>query len=79
MRENFDRCRSASDRIRVSRNKKRITNKEVPQKPYSSPMVQKIKSVCCSGTKLYFVKVPFNGPLPKRPPEPMAIFDCLTL
>ena len=44
-----------------------------PRKPHSSPMVQKMKSVLCSGTNPNVVWVPFRNPLPKRPPEPIAI------
>ena len=49
--------------------------KNEPINPHSSPIVQKIKSVLCSGTKLNFVCVPFKNPLPNKPPEPIAIFD----
>ena len=49
--------------------------KVVPMNPHSSPTVQKIKSVLCSGTKLNFVWVPCKYPLPKNPPEPIAILD----
>ena len=35
----------------------------------------KIKSVGCSGKKFKCDCVPFNHPLPKNPPEPMAILD----
>ena len=41
--------------------------------PSSSPTVQKMKSVSCSGTNLSLVWVPFRNPLPCKPPEPMAI------
>ena len=47
----------------------------VPRKPHSSPTVQKMKSVCRSGTKPYLICVPSRNPLPQNPPEPMAIFD----
>ena len=46
-----------------------------PIKPHSSPMVQKMKSVLCSGTKLNLVWVPPKNPFPKNPPEPIAILD----
>ena len=36
-------------------------------------MVQKIKSVLCSGTKLNLFWVPPKNPFPKNPPEPIAI------
>ena len=42
-------------------------------------MVQKMKSVLCSGTKFMVVCVPFMKPWPNRPPEPMAILDWFTL
>ena len=50
-----------------------------PMKPSSSPTVQKMKSVSCSGTYFSFVCVPLRNPLPFSPPEPMAIFACITL
>ena len=46
-------ARYQSDKAKYSESKTRE-----PKKPNSSPIVQKIKSVCCSGTKLYFVMVP---------------------
>ena len=46
-----------------------------PKKPHSSPIVQKMKSVLCSGTKSNLVCVPSKKPFPKKPPEPIAIFD----
>ena len=50
-----------------------MTVSDEPTKPHSSPTVQNIKSVSCSGTKLNLVCVPFKNPLPKTPPEPIAI------
>ena len=50
-----------------------------PKKPHSSEMVVKIKSVSCSGTNFPLVWVPFKNPLPKNPPDPIAIFDWLIL
>ena len=50
-----------------------------PTNPCSSPTVQKMKSVSCSGTYFSLVCVPFRKPLPFNPPEPIAIFDWLTL
>ena len=44
-----------------------------PKKPNSSPNALKIKSVCCSGINCKFVSLPFNKPVPIRPPEPIAI------
>ena len=44
-----------------------------PTKPSSSPTVQNMKSVSCSGTNLSFVCVPFKKPFPFSPPEPIAI------
>ena len=54
-----------------------------PTKPHSSPTVQNIKSVLCSGTKLNFVVLIciktfayfHRSPTPKKPPEPIAILD----
>ena len=46
-----------------------------PTKPHSSPTVQNIKSVLCSGTKLNLVWVPCRNPFPNKPPEPIAILD----
>ena len=47
--------------------------------PGDITMVQKIKSVLCSGTKSYRVWVPFIKPFPQKPPDPMAILLCFTL
>ena len=52
-----------------------MTTKDAPQKPSSSPIVQKIKSVSCSGTYFNLVCVPFKKPFPHKPPDPIAIFD----
>ena len=49
----------------------------VPTKPHSSPTVQNIKSVLCSGTKLNLVWVPCRKPFPSKPPEPIAIFRLI--
>jgi hypothetical protein len=62
----------------ISKIKAIITTVE-PTNPHSSPTVQKIKSVLCSGTKLFFVCVPCKKPLPQKSPEPIAILDCITL
>ena len=56
--------------------KRRMTVAE-PTNPCSSPTVQKIKSVSCSGTYFSFVCVPFKKPLPKSPPDPMAILPLV--
>ncbi len=50
-----------------------------PRKPSSSPATVKTKSVCCSGTNCPVVCVPWNRPLPVRPPEPIAILACAVL
>ena len=47
-----------------------------PTKPNSSASEAKMKSVCFSGRKLSWLWVPSPKPLPRRPPEPSAIFDC---
>lgn len=57
---------------------KKITKAE-PTNPCSSPMVQKMKSVSCSGTYFNLVCVPLRKPFPNNPPEPMAILLWLTL
>ena len=54
-------------------------NSKLPTNPHSSPTVQKIKSVLCSGTKSNLVCVPFRKPFPKKPPDPIAILDCMRL
>ena len=46
-----------------------------PTNPHSSPTVQKIKSVSCSGTNFSFVCVPCRKPFPVACPEPIAIND----
>jgi len=45
----------------------------------SSPSVQKIKSVCCSGTKSNLVWVPSRYPFPNSPPDPIAILDWVDI
>ena len=50
-----------------------------PTKPSSSPATVNTKSVCCSGTNLPFVWLPWNSPVPTRPPEPIAILAWVTL
>ena len=50
-----------------------------PTNPHSSPTVQNMKSVLCSGTILNLVWVPWRSPLPLSPPEPIAILDWWTL
>lgn len=75
IRLNFDRCRSARIIIRIIKPIIKTITRVLPTKPHSSPTVQKIKSVLCSGTNLNLVCVPFKNPLPANPPEPMAILD----
>jgi len=50
-----------------------------PTNPSSSPATEKMKSVCCSGTKLPRTSGPWNRPSPNRPPDPMPIFDWYAL
>ena len=50
-----------------------------PTKPSSSPATVKMKSVCCSGTNRPLVWVPWNSPVPNRPPEPIAMRAWLVL
>ena len=66
-------CRSARWIRRSINARKRTSTPAEPRKPSSSPTVQKIKSVSCSGTYLSFVCVPLRNPLPLIPPEPIAI------
>ena len=73
IRLNLLRCRSATATIRIKNHINPPTTNNEPKKPHSSPTVQKIKSVLCSGTKLNLVCVPCKKPLPENPPEPMAI------
>src|SRR5437667_12740937 len=49
-----------------------------PAKPNSSPTMQKIKSVHCSGINFSCVCVPCRNPLPHKPPEPIATLDWIT-
>ena len=49
-----------------------------PIYPNCSAKTVKIKSVCFSGKKSKLLCDPFIKPLPKNPPEPIAIFDCIT-
>jgi hypothetical protein len=53
----------------------KINNVIPPTKPNSSIKKEKIKSVSYSGRKLRGPWVPLNKPLPRKPPEPIAIFD----
>ena len=72
-RPNLKGCRSAKCiNLNINARKSNKTPAE-PRKPSSSPTVQKMKSVSCSGTNFNFVCVPFKKPLPCKPPEPMAI------
>ena len=50
-----------------------------PTKPSSLPTTAKMKSVCCSGTKLPAIIWLWNSPVPCSPPEPIAILDCAAL
>jgi len=75
IRLNSERCRSAIKIIRIIKARNSIITTIEPTNPHSSPTVQKMKSVLCSGTKLNLVYVPFKKPLPQNPPEPIAIFD----
>ena len=61
------------------RNMYRMITTHDPTNPHSSPMVQKMKSVLCSGTNPYVVCVPLRYPFPVRPPDPIAIIDWFTL
>ena len=45
-------------------------------KPSSSPMIEKMKSVCGSGRKKSFCR-PLPMPSPRSPPVPSAISDCM--
>ena len=54
-----------------------ISNKIEPIKPNSSEKSVNIKSVCFSGKNSKYPWVPFKKPLPVRPPDPTAIFDCI--
>ena len=55
----------------------RIRRIKLPTKPNSSPLTANMKSVACSGKKFKCDWLPNNHPLPKAPPEPMAIFDWI--
>ena len=48
-------------------------------KPSSSPTAVKMKSVCCSGTKLPWVCEPSWKPSPPNRPLAMAWVDCFWL
>ena len=65
--------------ILKSRDPKTTRKNKLPKNPHSSPTVQNIKSVLCSGTKSNLVWVPFRNPLPKNPPDPIAILDWIKL
>ena len=59
--------------IKIKNKKRTIMH---PKKPNSSPNALNIKSVCCSGINCKFVSLPFNKPVPRMPPEPIAILLC---
>ena len=54
-----------------------VINIRTPKNPNSPPNAVNIKSVECSGTKPSFDWVPLKIPLPKNPPDPRAILDCI--
>ena len=58
--------------------KKKNKNKTTmhPTKPNYSPKALNIKSVCCSGINCKLVSLPCNKPVPKNPPDPIAILLC---
>ena len=49
----------------------------VPTRPNSSPNTARMKSVERSGTKSSCACVPLSQPLPRMPPEPIAIVDWM--
>lgn len=49
--QNDDLCLSARLIILISSSINNVIKIETPKNPHSSPMVQKMKSVLCSGTK----------------------------
>ena len=53
-----------------------INNDATPTNPNSSEITENIKSEWLSGIKFNWLWEPFKYPLPKVPPEPIAIFDC---
>ena len=53
--------------------------KDEPKNPHSSPTVEKIKSVCCSGTNYPLVWEPTKNPSPNKPPDASAILDWFVL
>ena len=57
--------------------KYRPINTVNPIRPNSSAITANIKSVSVSGKKFKWDCVPSPKPLPKIPPDPIAIFDCV--
>ena len=52
-----------------------VITEKAPQRPNSSPIIAKIKSVCGVGKKRFFSRL-FPSPKPPIPPLPRLIRDC---
>ena len=63
-RPNRSSARSAIRHARHSTTPSSTMIAAAPTKPSSSPATVKMKSVCCSGTNLPLVCVPWNRPVP---------------
>ena len=78
-RPNMSSARAAIRIARTSTMASRAMMVIAPTKPSSSPATAKMKSVCCSGTKLPATSWPWNRPWPNIRPEPIAIFAWAAL
>ena len=67
-------CNEIVKIVKIIPKKIKINNKE-PRNPNCSAKTVKIKSVCFSGRNSKLLCDPCLKPLPKKPAEPIAIFD----
>ncbi len=65
----------SSMRVRTANSASAMTT---PRNPSSSPTTGKMKSVCWAGRNARRFWGPWVNPLPRKPPDPMAIFDWIT-
>src|SRR5260370_25647770 len=61
-----------------TRNRYNVNTTLTPTEPHSSPRTEKMKSVCRAGRYSRLTCVPCRNPLPVMPPDPLAIFACIT-
>src|SRR5262249_26387357 len=69
---NASGCRAAMRRPRAATTANSASTAAAPTRPSSSPMTEKMKSVCAAGRKYIFCW-PCPRPTPETPPEPKAM------